>query len=307
MEFCTTDDDGHKIFKYASQLTRLAHREQVNITIDLDDLATYNESLAEAIQLNTRRYVNFFGSVIQEMLPNYKERDVVAKDSLDVFIEHRLLMQGRTRNPMEQGKDANNQFPPELMRRFEVCFKTTNITKALSVREIKAEHIGKLMTVRGIVTRCTEVKPMMIVATYTCDRCGAETYQPVNSMAFLPVTDCPSEDCRVNKAGGRLYLQTRGSKFVKFQEIKIQEHVSVAQIIIFGLVTIESCRAIKSRSVTFLARLRSPVEASRLAQPNPAITFSSPACSCRSNVRASITCKAAYSARPLWKLTESSR
>lgn len=45
-------------------------------------------------------------------------------------------------------------------------------------------------------------------------------------MQFLPANECPSEDCRVNKAGGRLYLQTRGSKFVKFQEVKIQEHVS---------------------------------------------------------------------------------
>lgn len=159
------------------------------------------------------------------MLPTYKDRDVVAKDSLDVYIEHRLLMQARTRNAMDD-KDAHNQFPPELMRRFEVSFKATSVDKALSVREIKAEHIGKLMTVRGIVTRCTEVKPMMVVATYTCDRCGAETYQPVNSLTFLPVADCPSEDCRVNKAGGRLFLQTRGSKFVKFQEIKIQEHVS---------------------------------------------------------------------------------
>lgn len=225
MEFCTNDDDGNKIFKYASQLTRLAHREQISITIDLDDVASYNESLAEAIQQNCRRYVNFFGTIIQDFLPNYKTRDVVAKDSLDVYIEHRLLMQGRIRNPMEQ-RDPNNQFPPELMRRFEVSFKAGNVNKALSVREIKAEHIGKLMTVRGIVTRCTEVKPMMVVATYTCDRCGAETYQPVNSLTFMPVSDCPSEDCRVNKAGGRLYLQTRGSKFVKFQEIKIQEHVS---------------------------------------------------------------------------------
>lgn len=106
----------------------------------------------------------------------------------------------------------------------EVGFKPQSHVKANSIREIKAEHIGKLVTVRGIVTRCTEVKPMMVVATYTCDRCGSETYQPVHSLSFTPVTDCPSDDCRVNKAGGRLYLQTRGSKFVKFQEIKIQEH-----------------------------------------------------------------------------------
>lgn len=100
-------------------------------------------------------------------------------------------------------------------------------SKTIPIREVMAKHIGKMVTVRGIVTRSTEVKPMMSVATYTCDQCGAETYQPVSSLSFAPILLCPSEDCRINKTGGKLYLQTRGSKFVKFQEIKIQEHVSI--------------------------------------------------------------------------------
>lgn len=95
----------------------------------------------------------------------------------------------------------------------------------IPIRDVKAEHIGRLVTVRGIVTRCTEVKPMMNVATYTCDQCGAETYQPISSLSFMPLILCSSADCKINKSGGRLYLQTRGSKFVKFQEFKIQEHV----------------------------------------------------------------------------------
>ena len=53
--------------------------------------------------------------------------------------------------------------------------------KSLSVREVKADKIGQLVTVRGIVTRTTEVKPVVEVATYTCDKCGAETYQPVRN------------------------------------------------------------------------------------------------------------------------------
>lgn len=89
-----------------------------------------------------------------------------------------------------------------------------------------ASDIGQLVTARGIVTRCTEVRPLMVVATYTCDQCGAETYQTIQSMSFMPEQVCPSDDCRVNKSGGRLYQQTKGSKFIKFQEIKIQEHVS---------------------------------------------------------------------------------
>lgn len=101
-----------------------------------------------------------------------------------------------------------------------------SLSKTVAIRDVKAEHIGQLVTVKGIVTRCTEVKPLISVATYTCDQCGAETYQPINGLSFMPLIMCSSDDCRVNKSGGRLYLQTRGSKFVKFQEIRIQEHVS---------------------------------------------------------------------------------
>ena len=62
----------------------------------------------------------------------------------------------------------------------ELYFKPTSRTHPLSVRQVKAENIGHLITVRGIVTRATEVKPVMTVATYTCDQCGAESYQPVS-------------------------------------------------------------------------------------------------------------------------------
>ena len=61
----------------------------------------------------------------------------------------------------------------------EVYFKSPNAEKQVAIREVKAESIGKLVCVKGIVTRATEVKPMMVVATYTCDTCGNETYQPV--------------------------------------------------------------------------------------------------------------------------------
>lgn len=60
-----------------------------------------------------------------------------------------------------------------------MVFKNKSRERHLSVREVKAELIGKLVNVRGIVTRTTEVKPVMVVATYTCDQCGAESYQPV--------------------------------------------------------------------------------------------------------------------------------
>ena len=43
------------------------------------------------------------------------------------------------------------------MRRYEVSFKCSSETKPTPVREVKADCIGKLVSIRGIVTRATEV------------------------------------------------------------------------------------------------------------------------------------------------------
>jgi DNA replication licensing factor MCM7 len=118
-------------------------------------------------------------------------------------------------------------FPPELTRRYTLNFKPrTNGSepiKALAVRQVRGEHLGHLITVRGITTRVSDVKPTVEVNAYTCDRCGCEIFQPVNSKTFGPLVECPSEDCKINQSKGQLHHSTRASKFQPFQEVKIQE------------------------------------------------------------------------------------
>lgn len=100
-------------------------------------------------------------------------------------------------------------------------------TKSQAVRQVSARQIGSLINVRGIVTRVSEVKPLVVVGAYTCDKCGYEIYQEVTSESFTPLPDCPSEQCTKNNSKGQLFMQTRGSKFLKFQEVKLQELVSI--------------------------------------------------------------------------------
>lgn len=58
-EFVVIDDTtGDKTFKYRKQLTNIAHREQIELTIDLDDIHEFDDELAVSIASNTRRYVN---------------------------------------------------------------------------------------------------------------------------------------------------------------------------------------------------------------------------------------------------------
>lgn len=134
----------------------------------------------------------------------------------------------------EAGMDAPStasMFPPELTRRYTLNFKpltpsgssSERGSKALAVRHVRADHIGSLVTVRGIVTRVSDVKPAVEINAYTCDRCGSEVFQPVTTKQFMPLTECLSDECKKNNVKGQLFLSTRASKFIPFQEVKIQE------------------------------------------------------------------------------------
>lgn len=98
-EFYQDDESGKKQFKYGNQLVQLAHREQVAMYVDLDDIAEDDPELVDSICENTKRYARLFADAVQELLPQYKEREVVNKDVLDVYIEHRLMMEQRSRDP----------------------------------------------------------------------------------------------------------------------------------------------------------------------------------------------------------------
>lgn len=66
--------------------------------------------------------------------------------------------------------------------------------------------------------------------------------EQIQSPTFMPLIMCPSQECVTNKSGGRLYLQTRGSKFVKFQELRIQEHVCLSMLVTHAVVCPDTSR-----------------------------------------------------------------
>lgn len=160
-------------------------------------------------------------------------------DVLDVLMARR---QARNRELDELAErdptTAEDKFPAELTRRYTLVFRPrTNtgedISKALAVRHVRGEHLGHLITIRAIATRVSDVKPIVQVSAYTCDRCGCEIFQPISDKQFGPLTMCPSSDCKKNQAKGQLHPSSRASKFLPFQEIKVQElaeQVPIGQI-----------------------------------------------------------------------------
>lgn len=247
-------------FKYLDLFQQLANRDITTLYVDLDDIKAYQENqffssqplsmdLVAQILKNAFHYLELFSSVVDELMPQ-PTKDISYKDDvLDVILHQRKLRNMRVSQEnqddfnnlrsgfsqsQENTQQANphdlltaNLFPAKLTRRYHLYFKPLSANhKALAVRDVKGSHVGKYIMVRGIVTRVLDVKPSVLVNAYTCDKCGYEIFQEVNSKVFSPLTDCTSEVCKTDNQRGQLFMSTRASKFLLFQEVKIQEMAS---------------------------------------------------------------------------------
>ena len=63
----------------------------------------------------------------------------------------------------------------------EVYIRAPSKGRPFTIRELKASYIDQHVRISGIVTHCSDVKPLMQVAVYTCEECGHEIYQVTNS------------------------------------------------------------------------------------------------------------------------------
>lgn len=248
------------------------------VEVPLDEIVEWGNSrgddLARNAEKDTMRYHKIFSGAIDDAIArltasgNSSHNNNGLRDTIDILHEHRLAQEEQNRattnqnsaggivNPFEgnnaidqeepgdqpQPGGATNDFPPILMRRYELRilprgrrgtlppFVNQHVKGSVespagaSLRNIRASNMGRLVTIRGMVVRTSDVKPCCIVATYSCDACGIEAYDVVGDRReFMPPKKCPSPTCRNAKGQETLHLETRGSKFIKFQEWKLQE------------------------------------------------------------------------------------
>ncbi|PPQ93221.1 hypothetical protein CVT25_015219 [Psilocybe cyanescens] len=210
----------NRSLKYMHQLQQIANRDQQMLIVDLEDVLTHENTTSELvtrIRSNTGRYVTLFSEVVDKLMPQ-PTKDISDQDEvIDV-----ILHQRRERN--EQMEGSQDMFPEHLLRRYNLYFKPLATDLPIAVREVKGASLGRLITVRGIVTRVSEVKPLLQVNAYTCDSCGSETFQDISSKTFTPIFNCENEnECKKNGIRGSLHMQTRACRFSPFQEVKIQE------------------------------------------------------------------------------------
>ena len=93
-----------------------------------------------------------------------------------------------------------------------------NMTKSFHVRELDPAHIDKLIQLRGIVIRTSDVKPEMKEAYFQCQKCGREEYKYIERGKITEPDHC--EGCNSMKTFEMIH---NNCMFGDKQHIKIQE------------------------------------------------------------------------------------
>jgi DNA replication licensing factor MCM6 len=118
----------------------------------------------------------------------------------------------------DSGKQTTNQQTDKL---FTLAFY--NLPLISRIRHLRTSSIGNLLSISGTVTRTSEVRPELSLATFTCEACRSIVSNVEQTFRYTEPTQCPNQTC-MNRQGWRLDI--RQSTFVDWQKVRIQENSS---------------------------------------------------------------------------------
>lgn len=174
---------------YNEQMTDMIKHDKTTMYVNYEHLMEFDPELSEAIELEYFRFEPFLRRAVADF----------------VGVEHRDYL-----HDVDKGT-----------REFFVSI--FNMPRVERIRGLKTDRIGRLIAVSGTVTRSSEVRPELLLGTFSCDKCatvhtGVEqqcTYtQPqVCRNPQCPNAVTPSFDCLVDQ-----------SVFVDWQRLRVQEN-----------------------------------------------------------------------------------
>ncbi len=104
-------------------------------------------------------------------------------------------------------------------------FRVINLsdTNRILIRKIRANHLGKLMAVDGLVKKRTEVRPKLLIGAFQCQKCGAIIRVEQDEDILKEPSECFEDQGGCGRVSS-FKLLTSLSEFIDSQKIEIQEN-----------------------------------------------------------------------------------
>lgn len=175
--------------------------------------------LADGIVRQYYRFLPFLTAALHNSIAKYEPQ---------YFREHRqptassnqttsgASVAGSASQSEAQRSKTSNQQTDKL---FAIAFY--NLPLVSRVRSLRASNIGQLLSISGTVTRTSEVRPELSLATFVCEACKSVVPNVEQTFRYTEPTQCPNATCLNRQAW---QLDIRQSTFVDWQKVRIQEN-----------------------------------------------------------------------------------
>lgn len=211
---------------YVAQIHGMRTYQLSTFYVDYKHLQTWNNgALADGIMNSYYRFLPFLTSALHNMIAKYEPA---------YFREHRQPTASSQHNTSSgastlggsssaasqtdlNSKTANQQTD----KLFAIAFY--NLPLVSRVRSMRAANIGTLLSISGTVTRTSEVRPELALATFICEACRSVVPDVEQTFRYTEPTQCPNATCQ-NRTAWRLDI--RQSTFVDWQKVRVQENSS---------------------------------------------------------------------------------
>ncbi|MCX8165158.1 MAG: minichromosome maintenance protein MCM [Acidilobaceae archaeon] len=101
--------------------------------------------------------------------------------------------------------------------------RVVGLYEVTKIRNVRSEHVGKLVEIEGIVTRMHPHKSKILRALFRHDKCGGEFEWPPEEEEIGERIERPTTCPLCGEAGGRFTLLRERSQLIDWQKIAVQE------------------------------------------------------------------------------------
>ncbi|KAK4618382.1 DNA replication licensing factor mcm6 [Fulvia fulva] len=206
---------------YIAQIHGLCQFKLSTLYVDFTHLMDHERGiLANAIQGDFYRFQPYMLRALNNLIAKYEPqyyREHRQPGSTTARTDTSLATQSLSEEDNLGDKTPNQQTD----KIFTIAFY--NLSLVSRVRQLRTEHIGHLVSISGTVTRTSEVRPELHLATFICEVCTSVVPDVEQIFKYSEPTQCPNATCG-NRQGWRLDI--RQSTFIDWQKVRIQENSS---------------------------------------------------------------------------------
>ncbi|KAK3051938.1 MCM DNA helicase complex subunit mcm6 [Extremus antarcticus] len=206
---------------YIAQIHGLCQFKLSTLYVDFTHLMDSERGvLATAIQGDFYRFLPYMLRALNSLIAKYEPQ---------YYREHRQpgsttarTDASLTSNSLSDEDGMNDKTPNQQTDKiFALAFY--NMPLVSRVRQLRTDQIGKLASISGTVTRTSEVRPELHLATFVCENCNSVIPDVEQIFKYSEPTQCPNAQC-MNRQAWRLDI--RQSTFIDWQKVRIQENSS---------------------------------------------------------------------------------